>query len=441
MRSTKAGAAASTASSSPRGGLNHPNIVTIYDVGTEGDIAYLATEYLDGRTLRDLLDAGVTLLPARAADIAAQVADGLAFIHQRGIVHRDIKPDNLMLLRGGGVKITDFGIARLSRGAHTQIAEVVASPRYTSPEQVTGEGIDERSDLFSLGAVLHEMLSGTPPFVGGRLHEIAHQIVNEMPPAPSTRNRNVSSALDAVVAKALAKRPGDRYRDAREMATALRMVTQAAPRGSDEAPADVASLSVPVEAIAAAPAAEDDVRPGEASSGEASPAGKHRRRGRAWAPYVVPALVLLGAAGWLWLAPGTPGWIWLAPATPGTAPPGARMDTPAGGEVATAPAAVAPAKTEASPPTAGTPRGIERFAGGDPRSQGRSHPRCDEHGSTRAGHQPVGRGLRRRSENGRVAADDGTQAATGNVHDRNPQLRRSRPTAKASTFAAPPTRN
>jgi serine/threonine-protein kinase len=132
------------------GRLNHPNIVTIHDVGTSGDIAYIAMEFMDGRSLREMLRFGAALLPRKAADIAAQVADGLDFVHQRGLVHRDIKPENVMVLRSGVVKITDFGIARLSRGAHTQIAEVVASPRYTSPEQVIGGKVDERSDIFSL---------------------------------------------------------------------------------------------------------------------------------------------------------------------------------------------------------------------------------------------------------------------------------------------------
>ena len=112
-------------------------------------------------------------MPARAAEIAAQIADGLDFVHKRGLVHRNISPDTVMVLRNGVVKITDFGIARPSRGSHTLIADLVASPRYTSPEQVTGQKVDERSDIFSLGAVLYEMLTGVPPFTGRRLHEVA----------------------------------------------------------------------------------------------------------------------------------------------------------------------------------------------------------------------------------------------------------------------------
>ena len=160
------------------GRLNHPNIVTIYDVGITDDIVYIATEFIDGRSLRDMLRSGARLMPARAAEIAAQIADGLDFVHERGLVHRNISPDTVMVLRNGVVKITDFGIARPSRGSHTLIADLVASPRYTSPEQVTGEKVDERSDIFSLGAVLYEMLTGVPPFAGGRLHEVAYQVVN-----------------------------------------------------------------------------------------------------------------------------------------------------------------------------------------------------------------------------------------------------------------------
>ena len=209
------------------GRLNHPNIVTIYDAGTSGDIAYLATEFMDGRTLRDILRTGVAVLPARIADVAAQMADGLDFVHQRGLIHRDIRPENVMVLRSGIVKITDFGIARLSVGSHTQIAAVVASPRYTSPEQVTGEKVDERSDIFSLGAVLYEMVAGVPPFAGGMLHQIAHQIVNVMPPPPTTLNKGALPAFDAIVVRALAKRPEDRYGSAREMAAELRLAVAA----------------------------------------------------------------------------------------------------------------------------------------------------------------------------------------------------------------------
>jgi len=146
------------------GGLSHPNIVTIHDVGRSGDLAYIAMEFLEGRSLRQVLDSGVVLPVARAAEIAAQVADGLAFAHANGVVHRDIKPANLMVLDNDTVKIADFGVAMLPAGSSTLAGAVFGSPKYMSPEQVAGKAVDGRSDIFSLGAVLYEMLSGRPPF-------------------------------------------------------------------------------------------------------------------------------------------------------------------------------------------------------------------------------------------------------------------------------------
>ena len=183
-------------------------------------------------------------MPARAAEIAAQIADGLDFVHERGLVHRNISPDTVMVLRNGVVKITDFGIARPSRGSHTLIADLVASPRYTSPEQVTGEKVDERSDIFSLGAVLYEMLTGVPPFAGGRLHEVAYQVVNKVPPPPSTCTRGVPPAFDLIVEKALAKHPDIRYRTAREMAAELRTAAKLAPAIEAEANAAAGATKV-----------------------------------------------------------------------------------------------------------------------------------------------------------------------------------------------------
>ena len=221
------------------GRLSHPNLVTIYDVGVSDDIVYIATEFIDGRSLRDVLRSGARLMPARAAEIAAQIADGLDFVHKRGLVHRNICPDTVMVLRNGVVKITDFGIARPSRGSHTMIADLVASPRYTSPEQVTGEKVDERSDIFSLGAVLYEMLTGVPPFTGRRLHEVAHEVVNAIPPPPSTCTRGVASAFDAIVGKALAKDADLRYRTAHDLAAALRVA--ASPDGVLRSPSSAAA--------------------------------------------------------------------------------------------------------------------------------------------------------------------------------------------------------
>jgi serine/threonine-protein kinase len=204
------------------GRLNHPNIVTIYDVGESKDVAYIAMEFLGGQSLREILDSGTVLPPATIADIAAQVADGLAFAHQNGVVHRDIKPANIMVLDSGVVKITDFGIARLPSGTRTVAGTIFGSPKYISPERLQGLEVDGRSDVFSLGAVLYEMLTDFPPFFGGDLGAIMHQVMEVMPAPPSTRNRRIPAGFDYIIAKALAKRPEDRYPDAAAMAADLR---------------------------------------------------------------------------------------------------------------------------------------------------------------------------------------------------------------------------
>jgi eukaryotic-like serine/threonine-protein kinase len=206
------------------GRLNHVNIVTIHDVGKSGDIAYIAMEFLQGRSLREIMDSGAVLPPDKIADIAAQVADGLAFAHEHEIVHRDIKPANIMLLDNGVVKITDFGIALLPAGSRTMSGRVFGSPKYISPEQVEGRQVDGRSDIFALGAVLYEMLTGTPPFMGTDLNTILYKVINTMPAAPSSFNKSLAPAFDLVVARALAKLPEDRYGNAREMASELRSI-------------------------------------------------------------------------------------------------------------------------------------------------------------------------------------------------------------------------
>jgi len=204
------------------GRLNHPNVVTIHDVGKSDDVAYIAMEFLDGQSLREIIDSGVVLPPQRIADIAAEIAEGLAFAHRNQVVHRDVKPANVMVLASGAVKITDFGIALLPTGTRTLAGNVFGSPRYTSPEQVMGRPVDGRSDIFSLGAVVYEMLTGQPPFCGGDLNSILKQVLSEPTPPPSSHNPKLPRAFDHIVGKALAKDPNDRYQDAREMANDLR---------------------------------------------------------------------------------------------------------------------------------------------------------------------------------------------------------------------------
>jgi len=206
------------------GSLNHPNIVTVYDVGKEGNVAYMAMEFIEGDELRSLLAAGRALPVSQAVSIAAQVAEGLAYAHEHGVVHRDIKPANIMVLADGPVKITDFGIARMraSTDELTQSGMMLGSPKYMSPEQVIGKRADHRSDIFSLGVILYETLTGTAPFSGENVTALMYQIVHFAPPAPSAVNPAVPELLNFIVAKMLAKPLEERYPTAQELANDLR---------------------------------------------------------------------------------------------------------------------------------------------------------------------------------------------------------------------------
>jgi serine/threonine-protein kinase len=209
------------------GSLNHPNIVIVYDVGKSGNLAYMAMEFLQGEELRSLLGAGQPLPVGRAVDIAAQVAEGLAYAHQHGVVHRDVKPANIMLTATGRAKITDFGIARMrSAEVKTQTGIVLGSPRYMSPEQVAGKRAEPRSDIFSLGVILYETLTGRPPFTGEDVTAVMFQIMNLVPPPPSSINPRAPEVLDFIVAKAIAKPIDERYGSAEEFAQDLREVAK-----------------------------------------------------------------------------------------------------------------------------------------------------------------------------------------------------------------------
>lgn len=203
--------------------LAHPNVITVYDVGRQGQVAFMAMEFLEGRDLREIIADRPRLPVAEAIGIAAQVADGLAYAHERGVVHRDIKPANIMILGGGLAKIMDFGIARLRvSDVRTRTGVLLGSPKYMSPEQVLGQGADARSDLFSLGVVLYEMLTGAAPFSGDSVSNLMHQIATASTPAPSRSNSEVPPLLDLVVAKALAKKPEERYQSGAQFAADLR---------------------------------------------------------------------------------------------------------------------------------------------------------------------------------------------------------------------------
>jgi beta-lactam-binding protein with PASTA domain/tRNA A-37 threonylcarbamoyl transferase component Bud32 len=206
--------------------LNHPNVVSVFDTGSDGPVHYIVMEFVEGRTLRDVLAAG-RLHPRRAAEVGESLCRALASAHKQGLVHRDVKPGNVMLTPSGEVKVMDFGIARVTTGeALTQTATVLGTASYFSPEQAKGEPVDARSDVYSAGCVLFEMLTGQPPFSGDSPVSIAYKHVREDPQLPSQLNPDVSSGLDAVVMKAMAKNPANRYQTATEMAEDLRRAQQ-----------------------------------------------------------------------------------------------------------------------------------------------------------------------------------------------------------------------
>ncbi len=219
------------------GGLNHPTIVTIYDIGRTQDIAYMAMEFIEGTELRTILQEGPRLTVAQAVAIAAQVADGMAYAHARGIVHRDIKPANIMVLEDGSVKITDFGIARMRASQElTQTGTMLGSPKYMSPEQALGRRATHQSDIFSLGVVIYEMLAGSAPFTGDSVGALMYQIAHVVPPAPSVLNRDVPELLDYVVSKALAKAVDARYANAEDLARDLRQSTMGQTSAGERVP-------------------------------------------------------------------------------------------------------------------------------------------------------------------------------------------------------------
>src|SRR3954453_11145471 len=216
--------------------LNHPSIVAVYDTGEDMasgmPIPYIVMEYVDGRTVRDLLIEGHRLLPERTLEIVNGVLRALEYSHQAGIVHRDIKPGNVMVTRNGDIKVMDFGIARAMSDAQatmTQTAQVIGTAQYLSPEQARGERVDSRSDLYSTGCLLYELLTGRPPFTGDSPVAIAYQHVRENPVPPSRVDPDVPPWADAIVLKAMAKSPADRYQTAADMRADLQRAASGMP--------------------------------------------------------------------------------------------------------------------------------------------------------------------------------------------------------------------
>jgi serine/threonine protein kinase len=210
------------------GRLSHPNIVTIYDVGEADGLAYIAMEYLSGTTLRDIMNKGAMPLDL-VLDTTTQMAEALAFAHEHGVIHRDIKPANVIVTgKRGQIKLTDFGIAHLTNSGHTLAGQMLGSPRYMSPEQAMGHEVDGRSDIFSLGAVLHEMLTGHYAFDGDSLPTIVYRVINETPVAAASLRPQLPDALANLIASMLHKNPANRP-DARTLVNALQALQALAP--------------------------------------------------------------------------------------------------------------------------------------------------------------------------------------------------------------------
>ncbi len=203
--------------------LSHPNIVTVHDVGEEPSTrtAFIAMEYVDGKNLKQLLQERMPIAWERVAEIIGQVAEGLDYAHRRGIVHRDVKPANIIITPEGGVKITDFGIAKIEQSNLTMEGQFLGTPNYMSPEQVTGEAVDGRSDLFSLGVVLYELLTRKKPFAADNLTSISYRIVHEPFVPPETFSASVPAEYSQILQKALAKDPSERYQRGNDFAMAL----------------------------------------------------------------------------------------------------------------------------------------------------------------------------------------------------------------------------
>jgi eukaryotic-like serine/threonine-protein kinase len=292
-------------------GLSHPNIVSIYDRGEAEGTYYIAMEYLDGRSLKELI-VGRGPAPVKTAiDYARQILAAVGFAHKHGIVHRDIKPHNVLVGAEGRLKVTDFGIARSGASQMTEVGSIIGTAQYLSPEQARGAQVDQTSDLYSVGVVLYEMLTGQVPFTGDTPLEIAMKHLSEVPRPPSELRPEVPHDLDSIVLRALAKDPAERYQGADEMDADLQRVLEGLPVDPDTETAATAVLSgsgvlaAAPTSVLTRPTAVAPARP--APPGSTPPAGYYgyegppRRRRPIW-PWVLSILLLLAAGAAAWFA-------------------------------------------------------------------------------------------------------------------------------------------
>jgi serine/threonine-protein kinase len=314
------------------GRLTHPNIIGVFDYGETAKLAYIVMEFVDGRSLKSLLDKNERFPPTETIRIIEELLAGLQFSHDRGVVHRDIKPGNVMLTRDGQVKIADFGIARVESSSMTQAGTIMGTPAYMSPEQFMGQTVDARTDIYSVGVLLYQMLTGERPFEGS-MTAIMHKVLNVAPPHPSELSVTAPESLDPVVARAIAKRPSQRYASANEFAQSLRAAFQGQILATENIDTEATIVAAPVN-VGTPPAAQ--LVQEAVASPLRSPAALWPEK-RSIVPLVVAFTILatgLGGGGWYWV--------------------GQRPSPPAA-VIATAPSSVS---TAAVPPSTSQPQSL-----------------------------------------------------------------------------------
>jgi serine/threonine-protein kinase len=293
------------------GVLAHPNIVTVYDFGEDSGVLYLAMEFLEGKSLQALVEEQTILPVETIIPMYEQVCSALDHAHRHRIVHRDIKPANIMILESGLVKVTDFGIAKMMSMGMTQAGQILGTPNYMSPEQVKGRSVDGRSDIFSLGVILYELVTGEKPFGGQNITTVIYKIINENPISPRELDATIPVGLSYVIQKALAKSQDERYQTCRELAEDLRNYRSV---GGAAAPSATVILRVPpIQApppealppparvpsapVAAQPQVAAEPQPPRPLSVQVIPPHRPQPRGASPAVWVLLTLLVVGAAG------------------------------------------------------------------------------------------------------------------------------------------------
>lgn len=332
--------------------LSHPNIVTVYDFGEHDDLSYIVMEFVSGRELAELFRSGHRFTLPQALQIMAELLDALAYAHAQGVVHRDVKPANVLVDQAGHVKLADFGVARISSGGQdrTMPGTMVGTPSYMSPEQILGQPVGSRTDIFAAGVVLYQFVTGRQPFEGQGMFDVQRRILQDEPTPPSGVFAGLPPVLDGIVLRALAKQPEDRYETAAAFAQDLRRLAADylpapglpatdAPAGQTGSTAVDLQLDIPSPPAVASPAPQSWVSPQTAD--QPAPAAAAPRRAL-W-PYGLALGLIVAAAAWWWLQ------------SPTAPPSGATVPPPAVSEAASAAALPASQPTAPAASTTATP--------------------------------------------------------------------------------------